>query len=62
MSDSDTVKDANTLPAADPSRKAARKPYAPPKLQLYGSVAKLTRNGNGTGADGGAGTMMMVCL
>ena len=43
--------------------KAARKPYAPPKLQCYGSVAKLTRGGNGTGGDGGTNSaMLMVCL
>jgi hypothetical protein len=41
----------------------AKKPYTTPQLLDYGSIAKLTQTGNGTGADGGliAG-MRMVCL
>ena len=62
MTDSKPVKNANTLPAGGSSRRAPRKPYVSPKLQMYGSVAKLTRTGNGTGADGGAVGMTMVCL
>jgi hypothetical protein len=62
MSDSKSVKDMNTPPATGVSRGAPRKPYAPPKLQVYGSVAKLTRGGTGTGQDGSTTTMKMVCL
>lgn len=37
--------------------------YVPPTLSEYGSVAKLTQTGAGTGADGGVDpTMMMACL
>jgi hypothetical protein len=40
-----------------------RKAYHPPRLQCYGSVAKLTQSGNGTGTDGGATAgMRMQCL
>ncbi|MFI5230598.1 MAG: lasso RiPP family leader peptide-containing protein [Gemmatimonadales bacterium] len=40
-----------------PSGGAARKPYAPPRLRVYGSVAALTRTiGNmSMKADGGGG-------
>jgi hypothetical protein len=43
-------------------RQEAKKGYVPPRLREYGSIAKLTQNGNGSGNDGGTGTMMMVCL
>jgi hypothetical protein len=41
-----------------------KKPYFSPSLVEYGSVAKLTQNGAGTGVDGGtmAGMMMGMCL
>jgi len=43
--------------------RTAKKPYVTPCLVEYGSVAKLTQNGNGTGADGGmTAGMMMMCL
>jgi len=42
----------------------AKKPYAPPRLTDYGSVAKLTQGGTGTLPDDGSGiaNMMMSCL
>lgn len=40
-----------------------KKKYAAPHLLLYGSVAKLTQNGEGSGGDlGTMAGMMMVCL
>jgi len=39
-----------------------KKAYATPRLWVYGSIAKLTQNGSGSGTDGGTGTSMMVCL
>jgi hypothetical protein len=40
-----------------------KKIYSSPSLIEYGSVAKLTQTGNGSGVDGGIDpTMMMVCL
>jgi len=40
-------------PASALGRKAAnRKPYQPPRLQVFGSVAKLTGAKAGSGADG----------
>jgi hypothetical protein len=46
-----------------PEAKRQRKQYQPPRLQAYGSVAKLTRKGNGTGVDGsGSPGMEMNCL
>jgi hypothetical protein len=61
MTDSKPAKDASAR-AAGGARRAPRKPYVSPKLQVYGSVAKLTRGGAGTGADGGTVGMQMVCL
>jgi hypothetical protein len=47
--------------AAD--RAPIRRPYEPPKLECYGSISKLTLNGQGPGTDGGSSsTMMMHCL
>lgn len=41
----------------------AKKIYSSPSLIEYGSVAKLTQSGNGSGTDGGiVPGMMMVCL
>jgi len=40
-----------------------KKIYSSPSLLEYGSVAKLTQSGTGSGADGGPiPGMMMVCL
>ena len=40
-----------------------KKTYLSPSLVEYGSVAKLTQSGNGSGVDGGpTAGMMMVCL
>jgi hypothetical protein len=40
-----------------------KRTYIAPNLVEYGSVAKLTQNGNGTGIDGNpTAGMMMVCL
>ena len=40
-----------------------KKPYSGPMLTEYGSVAKLTQGGQGTGTDGGiVEGMMMQCL
>jgi hypothetical protein len=40
-----------------------KKIYSSPDLIEYGSVAKLTQSGNGSGADGGLiPGMQMVCL
>lgn len=50
---------------AGASVKRELKPYSPPRLQIYGSVAKLTQNAAGSGTDGGmtAGmTLVMTCL
>ena len=45
------------------NKPAAKKPYSTPQLVDYGSIAKLTQTGNGTGADGGGiPGMTMVCL
>lgn len=56
--------DKSTRPVdAGTSIKRELKPYSPPRLQIYGSVAKLTQSGTGTGADGGLiANMTMVCL
>ena len=40
----------------------ARKAYAPPSLVVYGSIAKLTQDGNGSGTDGGPVGMQKMCL
>ena len=39
-----------------------KKHYETPTIVEYGSVAKLTQSGQGSGNDGGAGSMMMQCL
>lgn len=45
------------------SSKKPRLPYESPHLVEYGSVAKLTQSGAGSGGDGGPeANMMMVCL
>jgi hypothetical protein len=41
----------------------SKKPYRPPRLTEYGSVAKLTQSAPGSGADGGTkASQMMACL
>jgi len=41
----------------------SKKSYASPRLVEYGSIAKLTQSGAGSGADGGlVAGMMMTCL
>ena len=42
--------------------KVAKRPYASPQLTEYGNVEKLTRSGQGSGTDGGTGSMQMQCL
>ena len=43
--------------------RGARRPYAPPELVEYGTVAKLTQTGGGSVMDFGSMTgMMMTCL
>ena len=39
-----------------------RRPYRPPTLTCYGSVAKLTQGTNTINNDGAMGGMMMICL
>jgi len=40
-----------------------KKAYISPSLVEYGSIAKLTQSGAGTGTDGGVvADMMMVCI
>lgn len=39
-----------------------RRAYVQPSLVMYGSIAKLTQTGNGSGLDGGGVGMTMVCL
>jgi hypothetical protein len=41
----------------------SKKPYGKPQLIEYGSIAKLTQNGNGSLGDGGTmAGMFMMCL
>ncbi len=45
------------------TRTSSKGTYISPRLVEYGSVAKLTQSGQGSGSDGGAiAGMMMVCL
>jgi hypothetical protein len=45
------------------SERKKKQAYVPPRLVEYGSIAKLTQSGNGSGADGGlTAGMMMTCL
>jgi hypothetical protein len=39
-----------------------KKPYAAPKLVVYGTVSKLTQGLPGTGNDGGSAGMNLMCL
>jgi hypothetical protein len=39
-----------------------RKPYEPPRLVEYGSIAKLTQGSRTFFNDGGAGMVIMACL
>ena len=52
-------------PESGPGRdvRCERRPYAPPELVEYGTVAKLTQTGGGSVMDfGSMMTMMMTCL
>jgi len=42
-------------------RRPLKRPYVTPTLTAYGTLARLTRHGQGSGADGGA-VMSMMCL
>lgn len=43
---------------AEPSDHAAKKPYKPPKLEVYGDLRKITNTVNNRGSvDGGAPPM-----
>jgi hypothetical protein len=42
---------------SDTSRGSPKRPYAKPKLQEYGTVAKLTQSGGSTKSEGGPLTM-----
>jgi hypothetical protein len=51
------------VPERADSIRPYRLPYETPSLSTFGSVAKLTLNGSGSGADGGTDpTMLMPCL
>ena len=39
-----------------------KRAYSKPRLTEFGNIAKLTQGGFGSGNDGGAGNMMMMCL
>lgn len=53
-------KKISSIEAGGPSIK---KTYISPNLLEYGNIAKLTQNGQGSGADQGSiAGMMMVCL
>jgi hypothetical protein len=57
--------DRKPAPPGEGARPAtrAKKPYRPPRLTEYGSVAKLTQANAGSGADGGKrASQMMTCL
>jgi hypothetical protein len=41
---------------------ADRKPYEPPRLVEYGSIAKLTQGSRTFFNDGGAGMVIKACL
>jgi hypothetical protein len=42
--------------------RVARRPYVPPELVEYGTVAKLTQTGSGSVMEFGTMRRMMVCL
>jgi hypothetical protein len=44
-----------------PPRPSTKRPYVKPAVIAYGTLARLTRNGKGSGTDGGA-VMAMRCL
>jgi hypothetical protein len=44
------------------SQGGAKRVYVRPSLVVYGSIAKLTQNGTGSGQDGGPVGMNKVCL
>jgi hypothetical protein len=50
-------------PGEESATSIVKRIYVPPTLSEYGSVAKLTQGGNGSGTDGGTDpTMMKQCL
>lgn len=53
-------KDADTR-VGDDTVQAPKRPYAKPKLQEYGSVAKLTQSGGSTMTESGV-PLMRSCL
>lgn len=57
----DRPRDSQARAASGPGGQA-KKAYVAPSLVEYGSIEKLTQAGNGTGADGGTGSMQMQCL
>lgn len=61
MRDESKTKDGEPVtPTPNPQQGAKRRPYAPPVLTRYGSVAKLTSTGTGGSSDGSM--LMMSCL
>jgi hypothetical protein len=42
-------------PSPEPTRADERRPYCPPVLTEYGSIAKLTRSGGSTSLEGASG-------
>ena len=46
----------------DSSAQQAPKPYRPPTLVEYGSIAKLTRSGGSTSFEGSSGRRRMMFL
>ncbi len=45
-----------------PGQRARKRPYAKPRLQEYGSIAKLTQSGGSTKNEAGGGMKSGVCL
>jgi hypothetical protein len=47
-----------TTPAAVTNAGAPKKPYEPPRLEVYGDIRRITQTAGNTGsADGGHGSM-----
>lgn len=61
MSNSENASSKSSRDAYDGTAPASPKhAYTPPVLVVYGAVRDLTRSGQGTGTDGGTGTMQMM--
>jgi hypothetical protein len=58
------VEKERRAPVPDDGRapRLAKKPYAPPVVTEYGSVAKLTQSGAGSIMDGSANSQLKSCL